>query len=323
MAPGTPGPGPAAPTPAPGPGPTTGRTTRVRHPRSKGWKLLIWALVLIAVVIYVVHFRNEAQKSLAAVIPRRAPICRDAPPPPLDIEVPGKAGKNIRVSNNSMNNPLNMKFSPFSKNLGAEDSGHQATDGGTYARFATPEMGIAASRELLLSRGYRDLTTERALRRWSHNGYGAEVIRRAGISANQTIGSLTADQLDQAMGLMSYREGGVPLPDEPVSATESLNEGEQTKASPDDHSRDRITRFEVAMRGDCFPGFVAVPRFWKHWEKQAVSDEPDWHIQFWFSSWADPSPIYGPNNMPRFDFSPSNLWRIRGKGKIRYTMTVG
>lgn len=48
---------------------------------------------------------------------------------------------------------------------------------------------------LLNSPSYANLTLEAGMRRWSSNGYGAEIL--PGVNANTKIGSLTQAQKDQ------------------------------------------------------------------------------------------------------------------------------
>ena len=80
-------------------------------------------------------------------------------------------GKSIAVS---MNNPGNIKMGKFAARYGATP-GRQATDGGVFAKFPDVETGLKAQRDLLLSSGYANLTVGEAMKRWSNNGYGADL----------------------------------------------------------------------------------------------------------------------------------------------------
>lgn len=104
----------------------------------------------------------------------------------------------------SGNNPLGIKFSDFVAGLGGEDSGVRARDGGTFARFGSYRDGMTAGKRLLLSGGYRDLSVDAAMRRWSNGGYGAEI---ASLPAYQRVGNLTDSQLDSLLAAMARREG--------------------------------------------------------------------------------------------------------------------
>ena len=75
------------------------------------------------------------------------------------------------------NNPLNIKYSAQVAAIGGTDSGKRASDGGTFASFATPEDGLRAAVIMLKdpSFGYARLTVEAALRRWNNGDYGARI----------------------------------------------------------------------------------------------------------------------------------------------------
>ena len=103
------------------------------------------------------------------------------------------------------NNPLNIKYVDGNQ-LGGTDSGIAAQDGGTFAAFQSPEDGLKAATQLLTSSSYAGLTVDAAMRRWSNNGYGAEVA--PGINANQKMSSLSKDQLNTLVGDMAQRESG-------------------------------------------------------------------------------------------------------------------
>ena len=104
------------------------------------------------------------------------------------------------------NNPLNIKSSEITSQYpgvtGVDPEA--AEDGGQFLTFETPEAGLAAAQRLLKSEGYRGLTVEAAMRRWSNNGYGGEV---APDLSNRVISSLSADELSQLIDAMARREG--------------------------------------------------------------------------------------------------------------------
>ena len=76
------------------------------------------------------------------------------------------------------NNPGNIKFGAFAEQYGAT-KGAEATDGGNFAIFPDEATGQQAMVDLLQSPNYRDLTLDQAMKRWSNNGYGAEIIKNA------------------------------------------------------------------------------------------------------------------------------------------------
>lgn len=73
------------------------------------------------------------------------------------------------------NNPGNIKMGAFAEKYGAVQ-GQKATDGGYFAVFPTLESGKQAMTELLRGSGYSNLTLDAAMKRYSNNGYGAEVL---------------------------------------------------------------------------------------------------------------------------------------------------
>lgn len=108
------------------------------------------------------------------------------------------------------NNPLNIKFTP--DNLyGANDSGIQATDGGTFAQFDNPQDGLSAAMQLLQSPLYTDnnMTVEQAMRQWSNGGYGAEVA--PGIDPVAYMRDLPQDQIQTLVQDMAKRESGASV----------------------------------------------------------------------------------------------------------------
>lgn len=106
------------------------------------------------------------------------------------------------------NNPLGIKFSgniaEMNPDMVVENSGYYASDGGSFARFPSYQHGMTAGKRLLMSSGYRNLTIDAAMRRWSNKGYGAEITS---LSSYQTVGSLTDSQLDELLAAMARREG--------------------------------------------------------------------------------------------------------------------
>lgn len=83
------------------------------------------------------------------------------------------------------NNPGNIKFGNFAKSMGAVDSGIKGADGGTFASFPNYDAGRAAQMALLRAGSYANLTFDAAMKRWSNNGYGANVIGNKTASVQQ------------------------------------------------------------------------------------------------------------------------------------------
>jgi len=111
-----------------------------------------------------------------------------------------KTGGSVSWRNN---NPLNIKFGDFSSKYGAV-AGTEATDGGVFANFPSVEVGLQAARDLLKSASYRDLPLEQAMRRWSGNGYGADVAPEF---TDKTTGSMNDNELNTLIEKMTQREG--------------------------------------------------------------------------------------------------------------------
>ena len=103
------------------------------------------------------------------------------------------------------NNPFNIKWSPTS-GLGGTDSGLAGQDGGTFTRFATPEEGFQAGKDLLTGSAYSNLTLDQAMKKWSNSGYGAEVAPT--IDGNKRIADMSDEEINTVMTNMAKRESG-------------------------------------------------------------------------------------------------------------------
>lgn len=104
------------------------------------------------------------------------------------------------------NNPLNIKASSYTQSYpgvtGVDPS--SAEDGGQFLTFATPEDGLKAAERLLRSEGYRGLTVDAAMRRWSGGGYGGDVAPQL---AGKTVAALSPAELQALIDAMANREG--------------------------------------------------------------------------------------------------------------------
>lgn len=110
------------------------------------------------------------------------------------------------------NNPGNIKWTgaPWQIALGAVDSGIKATDGGSFARFPNIDAGTQAQKQLLSAPSYANLTLDAAMKRWSNNGYGADVA--PSLNPNEKMSSIMVDpnKADTLMAAMKKREGFTP-----------------------------------------------------------------------------------------------------------------
>ena len=114
-------------------------------------------------------------------------------------------GNTIAVSHN---NPGNIKMGKFAAKYGAK-SGRKATDGGIFAVFPDIETGLAARRDLLRGKRYRDLTVYKAMKLWSgggkdeSRGYGDEIYPQL---KGKLIKDLTDQELTELQGRQVKRE---------------------------------------------------------------------------------------------------------------------
>lgn len=116
------------------------------------------------------------------------------------VSVPGSGSVSFRH-----NNPLNIKFGDFATQFGATP-GSKATDGGQFALFPSVEAGERAAKALLTSSSYANLPLEQAMRRWSGNGYGADVAPEL---KDKKTGEMSESELSTLMQKMKQREGWV------------------------------------------------------------------------------------------------------------------
>lgn len=104
------------------------------------------------------------------------------------------------------NNPLNIKASKTTmKYPGVAGLDKKAaSDGGQFLVFNSPEAGFNAAKKLIQSGGYANLSVDQALRRWSNNGYGAEIAPQL---RGKSVKTLTPQELDALIKTMAHREG--------------------------------------------------------------------------------------------------------------------
>lgn len=99
------------------------------------------------------------------------------------------------------NNPLNLKYA----GQAGATPGQDASDGGQYAKFDSVQAGIGAAAAQLQAKSFKDLTLDAALKKWSHGGYGAEVVK--GVDSDKTMKNLSSDELANVINGMSTAEG--------------------------------------------------------------------------------------------------------------------
>jgi len=108
-----------------------------------------------------------------------------------------------------MNNPLNIKVGGATKKWiedGLAQVGERAQDGGRFLHFTSPEVGLRAAQDLLTGPVYNDLSQGEALKKWSNNGYGADIVQ--GVDPQTTVSQLTPAELAQTLAAMRQRESG-------------------------------------------------------------------------------------------------------------------
>ena len=106
---------------------------------------------------------------------------------------------------NATQNLTGIKYTADTAALGATDSGIQATDGGTFASFASPQDSMNATIAMLQWPLYQKMTLDQALKTWSNGAYGSSVV--PGIPGNTPMSSLTSAQLQQvAQGIANNGE---------------------------------------------------------------------------------------------------------------------
>jgi len=106
------------------------------------------------------------------------------------------------------NNPGNIKWTgaKWQTDLGGVDSGIKATDGGTFVKFPSLDKGQNAQKSLLTAPSYANLTFDAAMKRWSNNGYGADLVKQ--LPANKLMKDMKPQELQYIINAMSARESG-------------------------------------------------------------------------------------------------------------------
>ena len=128
----------------------------------------------------------------------------DPPVVPPAPAVPARAPLAVRNRN-----PLNMKLGAATRawvEAGlATISRWLPRDGGRFLTFHSSAFGFRAAVQLLTSPAYAALDLDAALKRWSHNGYGAEIV--PSIDPSTPVSSLDSGRLEQVLRAMANAEG--------------------------------------------------------------------------------------------------------------------
>lgn len=98
------------------------------------------------------------------------------------------------------NNPYNVKFN----NQAGASKGTTATDGGNFASFKSAAEGEKAARDLLFGQAYKNMTVDAAMKKWSNNGYGGEILPTA---KGKKISELTITERENLLKAMKKAEG--------------------------------------------------------------------------------------------------------------------
>jgi hypothetical protein len=104
-------------------------------------------------------------------------------------------------------NPLNIKQG--SQTQQHIDSGAATTvpakDGGNFLKFNDPQQGLTAGWDLLFNSGaYNNMTVDGAMKKWSNNGYGGNIIPNL---AGRKVSSLSQPERTQLILAMMKSEG--------------------------------------------------------------------------------------------------------------------
>lgn len=114
------------------------------------------------------------------------------------------------ISNRNAN-PLNIKVGGQTRQYlragAARVSAIEPLDGGRFLAFHTPTAGFRAGLELLTGTVYRDLGIDQALRRWSNQGYGAEILAGTQLDARSRVRQLTRSDFGVLLSAMARAEG--------------------------------------------------------------------------------------------------------------------
>lgn len=119
----------------------------------------------------------------------------------LDQEDPKKKLKPSMAQRH--NNPGNIKFADWLGRRYGAVKGEHSSDGDNFARFPDMATGLKAMRGLLKGPGYKKLSVEKALQRWTNSpGYNIDL----GELKDKTVGGLNDGDLKRVMDIITQGE---------------------------------------------------------------------------------------------------------------------
>lgn len=137
------------------------------------------------------------------------------------------------ISTASMNNPFNMKVGPATQQYisnGDASVGRAATDGGNFLTFKDRNSAINAAKSLLFSSGtYKGLSVDQALKKWSNNGYGGNVVPAL---SSKSLDTLSPDEQTQVLNAMETKGENDAVP-EGVKRVSDFKPGQLSMVQPD------------------------------------------------------------------------------------------
>lgn len=89
-----------------------------------------------------------------------------------------------------------------------------------------------------------------------------------------------------------------------------------------DHSHATIEKFEVALRENCFGGWIRIPSAWKRWETQHAPGVSGGWVSYWYDGWDSPKGPFGLDE-PTPDWTVKYRLRAEGNGKVLFYCVQG
>ncbi|NLR60677.1 hypothetical protein HGH93_21385 [Chitinophaga polysaccharea] len=119
--------------------------------------------------------------------------------------IDGDPKKNLKPSMAARhNNPGNIKYNSYMNKRYGAVKGEKSTDGDYFSRFPDVQTGLQAMQGLLKGNGYKNLTVEKALRRWTSSlGYPGIDLKDL---KDKVVGSLGDEDLKRVMNVITQGE---------------------------------------------------------------------------------------------------------------------
>lgn len=159
----------------------------------------------------IVHLVPGGSEELSAWVVEPTTNEPIAPTPPASTPFASSSTESWRSVANRNRNPLNIKLGSETRRYlddgVATISDIIPKDGGRFLRFDSPETGFRVAVELLSTPPYHDGHLDRALRRWSNNGFGAEILAGTQLHAQTSVPYLGRDDLEILLNAMAAAEG--------------------------------------------------------------------------------------------------------------------